>query len=359
MPEPCTTTGFDKQIFLEGGKEFEELIERLRQGKRELEHFKSFLEDRIGMEEGYAKDKAKLLTKHKAYLSELVEFEETQGREALRPLADLKKTVIPKLESLIKEQKRVKDAQKAAISGTTKKMVALGSELSKLAEKLSAKESEAAGLNNRIALTSKEEEKLNKQREKSQSTIDKYKADTEATREKLQNVFAEWRGIADQARQLISRHEEERVGMFKELVEEYKQCLSSRAPSNNNHTTRISRKPSSILLDPPISNNHNNQGTSSSNANLNASTSMYRESMEKLGKINKPPSYDTACHPEPGQGDKVQALYPYTALSSEEISFGPGDVIDVLDRQEDPWWRGRLRSSASTGLFPSNFVRKL
>lgn len=56
---------FDKQIYLEGGKEFEALIDTLRQGKQQLQAFKSFLEEIISLEEEMANKKAKLISKHR------------------------------------------------------------------------------------------------------------------------------------------------------------------------------------------------------------------------------------------------------------------------------------------------------
>lgn len=53
--------------------------------------------------------------------------------------------------------------------------------------------------------------------------------------------------------------------------------------------------------------------------------------------------------------DKVQAMYPYSALNDDELSFEPEDIISVLSRDEPDWWRGEL--NGITGLFPSNYVR--
>jgi hypothetical protein len=53
--------------------------------------------------------------------------------------------------------------------------------------------------------------------------------------------------------------------------------------------------------------------------------------------------------------DKVQAMYPYTALNDDELSFEPDDIISVLSRDEPDWWRGEI--NGITGLFPSNYVR--
>lgn len=53
----------------------------------------------------------------------------------------------------------------------------------------------------------------------------------------------------------------------------------------------------------------------------------------------------------------VKALYDFTAEESDELSFCAEDVIEVLDRSDASWWKGRLRGSS--GLFPANYTSEL
>lgn len=55
--------------------------------------------------------------------------------------------------------------------------------------------------------------------------------------------------------------------------------------------------------------------------------------------------------------DKVIALYPYTALNPDELTFEKDDIISVTAREEESWWRGELNGVC--GLFPSNYVAPL
>ncbi|XP_030749114.1 intersectin-1 isoform X3 [Sitophilus oryzae] len=55
--------------------------------------------------------------------------------------------------------------------------------------------------------------------------------------------------------------------------------------------------------------------------------------------------------------DKVIALYPYTAINPDELSFLKDDIINVTAREEEAWWRGEL--NGVSGLFPSNYVAPL
>ncbi|XP_046999743.1 intersectin-1 [Schistocerca americana] len=52
--------------------------------------------------------------------------------------------------------------------------------------------------------------------------------------------------------------------------------------------------------------------------------------------------------------EKVKALYPYSALNDDELSFEKDDIITVVAKEEPSWWRGELKGA--TGLFPSNYV---
>ncbi|CAH2006415.1 unnamed protein product [Acanthoscelides obtectus] len=55
--------------------------------------------------------------------------------------------------------------------------------------------------------------------------------------------------------------------------------------------------------------------------------------------------------------DKVIALYPYTALNPDELTFNKDDIISVTARDEEAWWKGEL--NGVSGLFPSNYVTPL
>jgi hypothetical protein len=52
--------------------------------------------------------------------------------------------------------------------------------------------------------------------------------------------------------------------------------------------------------------------------------------------------------------EKVVALYSYSALNEDELSFEKDDVITILAHEEASWWRGELKGVS--GLFPSNYV---
>lgn len=52
--------------------------------------------------------------------------------------------------------------------------------------------------------------------------------------------------------------------------------------------------------------------------------------------------------------EMVQALFPFTAQDSDELSFNAGDWITVLDKSNPNWWKGQVHGAI--GIFPSNYV---
>ncbi|XP_058508622.1 GRB2-related adapter protein 2a [Solea solea] len=65
-------------------------------------------------------------------------------------------------------------------------------------------------------------------------------------------------------------------------------------------------------------------------------------------------SSETMPLPQKPATIQVKALYDFTAEEDDELGFSTGDVIEVLDRSDVSWWRGRLRGK--TGLFPANYT---
>lgn len=53
----------------------------------------------------------------------------------------------------------------------------------------------------------------------------------------------------------------------------------------------------------------------------------------------------------------VEALFDNEADEDDELSFAAGDVIEVLEKGEGGWWRGRVKGTNKEGLFPYNYVR--
>lgn len=72
-----------------------------------------------------------------------------------------------------------------------------------------------------------------------------------------------------------------------------------------------------------------------------------------------PPRRTSETMPLPQRASSIQvvALYDFRAEENDELGFGAGDIIEVLDRSDASWWRGRLRGK--TGLFPANYTKPM
>eukprot|EP00800_Vazella_pourtalesii_P010574 TRINITY_DN25932_c0_g1_i1.p1 TRINITY_DN25932_c0_g1~~TRINITY_DN25932_c0_g1_i1.p1 ORF type:complete len:212 (-),score=50.57 TRINITY_DN25932_c0_g1_i1:63-698(-) len=60
--------------------------------------------------------------------------------------------------------------------------------------------------------------------------------------------------------------------------------------------------------------------------------------------------------PKPGSIRVVQALFPYTAQHTDELSFGEGDLLYIIEggNQESGWLKAKCKGRI--GLIPGNYV---
>ena len=54
---------------------------------------------------------------------------------------------------------------------------------------------------------------------------------------------------------------------------------------------------------------------------------------------------------------KCIVLYEYKSERADELYLKFGDIIKVIERRSDGWWRGE--SNGKIGLFPSTYVKEL
>ncbi|XP_077147626.1 intersectin-2 isoform X3 [Ranitomeya variabilis] len=52
---------------------------------------------------------------------------------------------------------------------------------------------------------------------------------------------------------------------------------------------------------------------------------------------------------------QVIAMYEYIANNEDELNFGKGQLINVINKDDADWWQGEI--NGITGLFPSNYVK--
>ncbi|MGH0144104.1 UNVERIFIED_CONTAM: hypothetical protein FKN15_063011 [Acipenser sinensis] len=60
--------------------------------------------------------------------------------------------------------------------------------------------------------------------------------------------------------------------------------------------------------------------------------------------------------PKPLSRERYRVIVPYPPQSEAEIELKEGDVVFVLKKREDGWYKGTLQRSGRTGLFPGSFV---
>ncbi|XP_061568259.1 GRB2-related adapter protein 2a [Cololabis saira] len=105
------------------------------------------------------------------------------------------------------------------------------------------------------------------------------------------------------------------------------------------------------------------QRRASDQSHVQAKRSVLEERAHTIGHSGRSSPITTACPPRrtetmplPQRASTVQvkALYDFTAEEGDELGFSAGDVIEVLDRSDLSWWKGRLRGKS--GLFPANYT---
>lgn len=68
-----------------------------------------------------------------------------------------------------------------------------------------------------------------------------------------------------------------------------------------------------------------------------------------------PPAGRPAAPPAPRGANMVEALFDHEAEEEDELNFSTGDLVEVIDKPDGGWWRGRCHGKE--GLFPSNYVK--
>ena len=50
----------------------------------------------------------------------------------------------------------------------------------------------------------------------------------------------------------------------------------------------------------------------------------------------------------------AKVMFDRDAADDDELSLKEGELVEVLDQEDNHWWKGSL--NGNVGLFPSNFV---
>ncbi|KIM39028.1 hypothetical protein M413DRAFT_447389 [Hebeloma cylindrosporum] len=107
---------------------------------------------------------------------------------------------------------------------------------------------------------------------------------------------------------------------------------------------------SSILTKlPNVANNNNTSGINGLAARV--SNMMGRDHSTPGTRAPPPPAPVRSTLPQ------VKALWAYSGDDADDLSFQPGDIIDVVEETNADWWTGRVHGKQ--GLFPSGYVERI
>ena len=68
------------------------------------------------------------------------------------------------------------------------------------------------------------------------------------------------------------------------------------------------------------------------------------------------PNPGAASSSEQPERPKFKALYSYAGQHDDELAFNVGDIITLISKEEEAWWKGEL--DGRQGVFPSNYVEE-
>ena len=52
---------------------------------------------------------------------------------------------------------------------------------------------------------------------------------------------------------------------------------------------------------------------------------------------------------------QLEAVYDFGGRSADELSFKAGDIIQLIEKVDAAWWKGKL--GRKEGVFPANYVK--
>ncbi|GAA5937888.1 SH3 domain-containing protein [Sporobolomyces koalae] len=73
-------------------------------------------------------------------------------------------------------------------------------------------------------------------------------------------------------------------------------------------------------------------------------------------QLQQPQSHNANGVPN-SSGGQCKAIWAYQKSQPDDLSFQPGDIIEIVEEVNADWWKGSL--NGQTGLFPANHVERI
>jgi len=101
----------------------------------------------------------------------------------------------------------------------------------------------------------------------------------------------------------------------------------------------------------------NQGGTTSSTTNTDSNTGGGGSGGAGSGGAASSPSLPKSDKSDKADSELVElmTIYAYDATEDNELTFGEGEIIYLIEKDDSGWWRGRNKKGVE-GVFPSNFV---
>ncbi|VVT47243.1 uncharacterized protein SAPINGB_P001614 [Magnusiomyces paraingens] len=94
--------------------------------------------------------------------------------------------------------------------------------------------------------------------------------------------------------------------------------------------------------------------TAATNPSSNTARS---DEKQVLTSQQAPPQQQQQQQPQLTGGEVVEALYAYQPAAPTDLPLYPGQRINIVEKLNADWWRGRDTQTGQEGIFPANYVR--
>jgi hypothetical protein len=125
-----------------------------------------------------------------------------------------------------------------------------------------------------------------------------------------------------------------------------REMMIKEAQKNKNTEVNINNIVGTTNSNSDISNNKRNSDRNNNNTDAIQCTS------------NTPPSFFKKREKQNSNRRSSKVLFDYTSQEVDEIDISVGEVVEIIEKQSDGWYRVRKTSNAEEGLVPGNYLKE-